>query len=423
MSFNIMDAVKGHLTPDLLSKATSFLGENESGVAKAMSGIVPSVLIGMVSKASSGGAGASEVFNAAKETHSSGFLGGLGNMFGDGGGMLGKGLNLVKGLLGDKFSGIVTALSSFAGIKSSSVSSLLSMAAPMAAGTLGKHSVENNLDAGGLASMLSSQKSSIMNMLPGGLSSIAGMLGLGKAGEAISSMTGSVKEKAATYSNYSDDTKSSGGGMGWLKWLLPLLIAGGLGWWFLLGGKNGCNSKPVAGSDTTVVTNPPDTAGGTTSTVPESFKVKLPDGTELNAMKGGIEDKLVTFLGTEWMRLGEDSLKKIWFDFDNLNFKTSSAEITAESQQQVSNMVAILKAFPNAKLKIGGYTDKVGNEANNKKLSASRANAVKTALDKAGVGTQVIGAEGYGSEFAKYPADAPESDRVKDRHVSVSIRG
>lgn len=422
MSFNIMDAVKGHLTPDLLSKATSFLGENESGVAKAMSGIVPSVLIGMVSKASSGGAGASEVFNAAKETHSSGFLGGIGNMFGDGGGMLGKGLNLVKGLLGDKFSGIVTALSSFAGIKSSSVSSLLSMAAPMAAGTLGKHAAENNLDAGGLASMLSSQKSSIMNMLPGGLSSIAGMLGLGKAGEAISSMTGSVKEKAGTLSNYSTDTRSSGGGMGWLKWLLPLLIAGGLGWWFLLGGKNGCSSKPAEGSDTTVVNNPPDTAG-TTTTVPESFKVKLPDGTELNAMKGGIEDKLVTFLGTEWMKLGEDSLKKIWFDFDNLNFETGSANITAESQAQVNNMVAILKAFPNAKLKIGGYTDKVGNEASNKKLSAGRANAVKAALDKAGVGAQVIGAEGYGSEFAKYPADAPESDRVKDRHVSVSVRG
>jgi outer membrane protein OmpA-like peptidoglycan-associated protein len=325
--------------------------------------------------------------------------------------------------LGDKFSGIVTALSSFAGIKSSSVSSLLSMAAPMAAGTLGKHAVENNLDAGGLASMLSSQKSSIMNMLPGGLSSIAGMLGLGKASEAISSMAGGVKDKAAAVSNYSDDTRSSGGGMGWLKWLLPLLIAGGLGWWFLLGGKNGCSSKPAADRDTTVVSNPPDTAGGTTITAPESFKVKLPDGTELNAMKGGIEDKLVAFLGTEWMKLGEDSLKKIWFDFDNLNFKTSSAEITAESQQQVNNMVAILKAFPNAKLKIGGYTDKVGNEANNKKLSASRANAVKAALDKAGVGAQVIGAEGYGSEFAKYPADAPESDRVKDRHVSVSIRG
>jgi outer membrane protein OmpA-like peptidoglycan-associated protein len=96
--------------------------------------------------------------------------------------------------------------------------------------------------------------------------------------------------------------------------------------------------------------------------------------------------------------------------------------LTAESQKQVDNMTAILKAYPAVKLKIGGYTDKVGNEAANVKLSGARATAVKEALGKAGVGTQVDGAEGYGSKFAVYAADAPEADRVKDRHVSVSVR-
>ena len=154
----------------------------------------------------------------------------------------------------------------------------------------------------------------------------------------------------------------------------------------------------------------------------ESLKVKLINGTEIDAYKGGIEDKLVAFLNTDYKALGTDSLKNIWFDFDNLNFKTGSAELTAESQKQVDNMTAILKAYPSVKLKIGGYTDKVGEEAANKKLSADRANAVKAALDKAGVGTQITDAEGYGSVFAKYPADAPESERVTDRRVSVSVR-
>ena len=419
MSFNILDAVKGHLSADLISKATSFLGENESGVAKAISGILPTVLGGMISKASSGGAGANEVFNIAKDTHSSGFLGGLGNLFGDGGGMLGKGLSLVKGLFGDKFGGIINTISSFAGIKSSSVSSLLSMAAPVAAGTLGKHASDNNLNAGGLINLLSSQKSSILNALPGGLSSLAGTLGLGN-------IIGGAKEKVADTYNYAEDTtRKAAGGMRWLMPFLLIVLAALAAWWFLLGGKNGCSSKPAANSDTTInTTMPVDTAmNNMNTTVPESFKVKLPDGSELNANKGGIEERLVAFLGTDWKSLGEDSLKKIWFDFDNLNFETGSANLTAASQAQVSNMVAILKAFPAAKLKIGGYTDKVGNEAGNKKLSGARANAVKAALDKAGVGAQVLSAEGYGSEFAKYPADAPESDRVKDRHVSVSVRG
>ena len=156
--------------------------------------------------------------------------------------------------------------------------------------------------------------------------------------------------------------------------------------------------------------------------IKESFKVKLANGVEIDALKAGIEDKLVAFLGTNYKALGADSLKKIWFDFDNLNFKTGSAELTAESQKQVDNMTAILKAYPAVKLKIGGYTDKVGDEAKNKKLSGDRAAAVKDALAKAGVGAQVTDAEGYGSAMAKYAADAPEADRVKDRHVSVSLR-
>jgi outer membrane protein OmpA-like peptidoglycan-associated protein len=43
-------------------------------------------------------------------------------------------------------------------------------------------------------------------------------------------------------------------------------------------------------------------------------------------------------------------------------------------------------------------------------------------LKDLGVGSQLAGAEGYGSEFAKYPADAPETDRIKDRRISVSVR-
>ena len=57
-----------------------------------------------------------------------------------------------------------------------------------------------------------------------------------------------------------------------------------------------------------------------------------------------------------------------------------------------------------------------------KNLSQQRADAVLAALKEAGVGAQVEGAEGYGSEFAKYPETAPEEDRLKDRRVSFSVR-
>jgi outer membrane protein OmpA-like peptidoglycan-associated protein len=212
---------------------------------------------------------------------------------------------------------------------------------------------------------------------------------------------------------------------GALGLLLPLLLLALLsaGVYYLFGAGTSKSSE----EHTTIATEVKHEAAAPEKpvmmeTTKESLKVKLINGTEIDAYKGGIEDKLVAFLNTDYKALGADSLKNIWFDFDNLNFKTGSAELTAESQKQVDNMAAILKAYPAVKLKIGGYTDKVGDEAVNKKLSGDRASSVKAALDKASVGAQITDAEGYGSAFAKHPADASESERVTDRRVSVSVR-
>lgn len=211
---------------------------------------------------------------------------------------------------------------------------------------------------------------------------------------------------------------------GALGLLLPLLflalLAAGVYYLFGTGTKNSEEHVAVAAEATHSAAGPSKPV--MMETARESLKVKLINATEIDAYKGGIEDKLVAFLNTDYKALGADSLKNIWFDFDNLNFKTGSAELTAESEKQVDNMTAILKAYPAVKLKIGGYTDKVGDEAVNKKLSGDRAKSVKAALEKAGVGAQIADAEGYGSAFAKHPADAPESERVTDRRVSVSVR-
>ena len=114
-------------------------------------------------------------------------------------------------------------------------------------------------------------------------------------------------------------------------------------------------------------------------------------------------------------------MKDKWFSFDDLNFKTGTTELVPESKRQLDNVVAILKGFPEVKIKIGGYTDKTGNDAANKKLSDERANAVKAALEKAGVGAQVPEAEGYGEEFAEIPETASDKERESDRKTSVRL--
>lgn len=152
----------------------------------------------------------------------------------------------------------------------------------------------------------------------------------------------------------------------------------------------------------------------------ETVKVSLANGSVvLNGFKGGIEDKLVAFLSDSTTKGGKD----VWFDFDNLNFKTGSADITPESDEQISNIAAILKAFPKTKIKIGGYTDKTGDATVNKELSQKRADAVLAALKAKGANAaQLEGAEGYGAEFAKAAADAPDAEKQKDRRISVGVR-
>ncbi len=40
MSFNLVDAAKGLFTNEMIGKASSYLGESESGISKALSGII-----------------------------------------------------------------------------------------------------------------------------------------------------------------------------------------------------------------------------------------------------------------------------------------------------------------------------------------------------------------------------------------------
>ncbi len=418
MSFNLLDSVKGLFTDNLISTAASSLNESEGGIQKALSGAIPAILAGLVGKADNH-EGAASILEMAKQSAGSGLLSNISGFLGNGNNnLLSKGAEMLKGVLGDKAGGIASLVSNFAGIKHSSSSSILSMVAPVALGALGNHAAENNLSAGGLMSFLSSQKNSIMSALPASLGSITGLLGIGAASSAV---TGEAHKVTASAHHAVHEAESeTGNGM---KFLLPLLLAifaVAIGIYLFKG--CGSSTHEAAPMVDTAVAKAAEEPAKPVTTARELFKVKLPDGVILDAYKGGIEDQLVTFLGTDYKKLGEDSLKKIWFNFDDLNFETGNAVITAESQKQVNNIAAILKAFPASKLKIGGYTDKTGDEATNKKLSDARAKSVQAALTKAGVEKQIIGAEGYGSEQAIYAADAPDSDRIKDRHVSVSVR-
>ena len=428
MSFNLIETIKSLFNNNLISNSASSLGESEGGIQKALGGIVPLILSGVVAKAGSGDAGGilGMVKNAAA---GGGVLNSLRGMLDGGpasGSVVSKGMDMLRGLFGGNTGAVSNAISNYAGIKESSANSLLGLAAPVTLGKLGEHAVENNMDASSFSSFLSSQKSNILSAMPSGLSlaSIPGLGSLGALTADIRDRTTDVRSKTVETANYTrdrDEVKT--GGTNWL-WPVLLILAAALAAWYFLG--RGCNSADTTVTDdtTTTMTTPLDSDTVTTTTTTlgnerTSTKVRLADGTEIDAYTGGVEDQLVNCLNDASCTAGKDK----WFDFDNLNFETGSAKLTAESQQQVNNIAAVLKAYSKAKIKIGGYTDKTGDAATNKQLSQQRADAVLSAIKAGGANaSQLEGAEGYGSEFATVDASASDEERRKDRRIAVQLR-
>ncbi|MCF3110428.1 OmpA family protein [Niabella sp. CC-SYL272] len=424
MSINIVDLVKNYVPQDLIAKAGSFLNESEGNVSNAVSGIIPAVLGLFASKASSGEQGAAEVLDAAKGFSNSGIQNNADALFGNAD-LLSKGTSLFKGLLGDKTNSIIDSIANFAGIKSSSSGSLISMIVPLVLGLLGKHATDNHLNAGTFSSFMSSQKSNILSALPSGLGSLGTVLGLNSISDGVRQTVSNVQETAAPAYNYAKETAQNAGGGA--KWLLPLLLLAvvALALWYFLG--KGCNntSTTSTGADSTAVA-PTDTLT-TPQTAPAPAaktlaEVTLPNGVKLQAYPGGIEDQLVQFIQSDEYKNATDStLKEKWFNFDDLNFEFGTTKLTDSSKRQLDNIAAILKAFPDVKIKVGGYTDKKGDDAANLKLSDGRAKAVQAALKAAGVGAQVPEAEGYGEKLAKVDENASDEARAADRRTSVRL--
>jgi OmpA-OmpF porin, OOP family len=426
MSFNLVDAAKGLLSNELVNKASSFLGESESGVGKALSGILPTVLGGLADKTATHD-GADMVSRLAGEQNQSGVLDNLSGFFGHGSeSMVSKGAGLLGGIFGDKVSGLTGLLSNFAGIKSSSTSSLLGMIAPVVLGFLGKHASTNNLNAGGLASMLSSQKDNISNAIPSGLN--LGSIFGGAAGQAAS-----VVKPVTAASNYTEDiAEKTGSG---IKWLLPLLllILAAAAAWYLLG--KGCN-KPVEEpaiivKDSAVkaeipVTAPAsagklDTSGNYVYDLGKMITIDLPNGAgKLEVGENSTENRLYKFLADPSAKI--DTVKGNWFEFTNVRFITGGSKVDSASAAQLKNIAAISKAFPAASFKLGGYTDNTGDSVANVALSQKRSEAVVAELKKLGAAAKAItGAKGYGPQ---YPIgdNATAEGKAQNRRVAINVK-
>jgi OmpA-OmpF porin, OOP family len=113
-----------------------------------------------------------------------------------------------------------------------------------------------------------------------------------------------------------------------------------------------------------------------------------------------------------------DALNKNGFIALYINFDTGKADIKAESQPTVEQIITLLKTNPSLNVSIEGHTDNVGTAAGNKTLSEQRARSVMTAVVKGGVPPGRVSAIGWGQEKA-VADNRTEEGRAKNRRVEI----
>ena len=109
----------------------------------------------------------------------------------------------------------------------------------------------------------------------------------------------------------------------------------------------------------------------------------------------------------------------VTFPGDTL-FDSGSSAVSPGAAQRLSSLAQTLGRYPASEIVVRGYTDSVGSEASNLRLSEDRANNVRNYLVNGGVSPNRITAMGLGEQFP-LATNATEAGRQQNRRVEIEI--
>lgn len=122
--------------------------------------------------------------------------------------------------------------------------------------------------------------------------------------------------------------------------------------------------------------------------------------------------------GAQVERVGEGI--KVILNESTVNFNFDSAELTSTAKGNLDKIAKIFIDNPKTLITLYGYTDSVGKDEYNMKLSRSRANAVKSYLGTKGIGVKRITAQGMG-EADPIASNDTKDGQAKNRRVEFGI--
>ena len=138
--------------------------------------------------------------------------------------------------------------------------------------------------------------------------------------------------------------------------------------------------------------------------------------TDKAAMRTRLSEQLNTILQTR------DSARGLIVSMSDVLFDTGKYSLKPGAREKLAKVAGILLAYPGLDIAVGGYTDNVGGDAMNQRLSENRAGSVRDYLVQQGVATNSVTARGFGNSLAVATNDNA-TGRQQNRRVELVVSG
>ncbi len=133
-------------------------------------------------------------------------------------------------------------------------------------------------------------------------------------------------------------------------------------------------------------------------------------------MRAQLSEQLSKILETR------DSARGLIVSMSDVLFDTGEYSLKAGAKEKLAKVAGILIAYPSLNIAVGGYTDNVGGDQMNQKLSESRAGAVRDYMVQQGVAANSVTAEGFGNT-SPVASNDNAAGRQENRRVELVVSG
>jgi outer membrane protein OmpA-like peptidoglycan-associated protein len=117
-----------------------------------------------------------------------------------------------------------------------------------------------------------------------------------------------------------------------------------------------------------------------------------------------------------------DTARGLIVNMSDVLFDTAKFSLRAAAREKLARVAGILEGHPGLRMQVEGYTDSVGGDDYNQKLSENRATSVRDYLTGAGIPTGSVTAKGFGKTEPVASNDTA-AGRQQNRRVELVVSG